>query len=399
MINRYLIFPALLLAALVTQSQTSFLKGYYIGNDFRKTGCFIRACSWRNTPAEFAFRMSDTSEVVTMLAADVREFAIEGGYRFVSADVDIDVSSDDPQNYDEGQNPFWSRERVFLMVLVDGEATLYQYFMPRRERYFFSTRTDSIRQLVFKHFRTGDETQGIYRTNVTFRQQLWSQVRQPGLTVEEVNRIEYEKSALIRYFIGYNKNTGGVCVVYSKKREPAAFHLRITPGLNYSSLEVYNDYMADQVFDFGAQAGFRIGLEAELIFPYTHKKLGLVLEPSFQYFNGTASSMGSTMVANINTIEFPIGFRYYFFLGGGFRIFVNGLFVPAACIHPASEVKYEGDSPDYFRFNNGLALGAGMNWKRLGAEIRYYTNRKAVNTQYLSSRYARTAFILSFRLF
>ena len=138
-------------------------------------------------------------------------------------------------------------------------------------------------------------------------------------------------------------------------------------------------------------------MEAELIFPYTNRQLALVLEPTYQYFHDTGIYRTQEIAVQLNTVEFPVGIRYYFFHKKPVKVFIDGFFIPGFCIKLNSTIKIEGSdigvSP-----RRSIAAGVGISWKRFGAEFRAYTNRDVINT-WLTSKYARFAIILGFQLF
>lgn len=389
-------------AFLVTISsfaQSKFEKGYLINNENVKIQCFIGSRPRQTIPSEFIYKLTESAGTITATPADVKEFAIEGGLRFISEEVLIDISSNDIQDLSDEKDPIWSKQRLFLKVLVDGKASLYEYQTQVMLRFFYKVPDKSIQQLVYKRFLPSKDEKFINKENVTFRQQLWTDVRFPALTVNTVEQISYEKTELQKFFIDYNQQNGAKYSTYSRKHEKGAFHLRITPGLNYSTLTVDNILSGAPDFDFGSQTGFRIGIEPELIFPYTNKKLGLVLEPAFQYFSATKFSSPQTMYVHLYTVEFPIGVRYYFFPGRSFSIFLNAFFIPAPTLHPNSDIQYEGYHTLWIEMRNSFAAGAGMNWKRFDGEIRYYSNRRFISSLDLNERYTRVSLILGFRIF
>ncbi len=389
----------LLFASANIWAQTKFEKGYFIDNQNIKVECLIKNLTWKRTPSEFVFKLAVDSTPISASAISVREFGISQGPRFISALVKIDRSCDDERNLSDEKDPVWSEEKLFLMVLIDGEASLYQYKQPTIERYFYKVKNSPIQQLVYKRFLPAPDEKFLFKTNVLFRQQLWMDVRSKKLTISDVEKLGYNKNDLLQHFTNYNIDTDLVYHIYSRKKEKPVFHFRLTPGLNYTTMAIDNRLDGVPDFDFGGQFGFRLGAEAELIIPYTNHKFGIVFEPTYQYFNSTKTDNTQTMYVHLNTVEFPVGLRYFFFLQRHLKIFLDGFFIPGLMISPHSDIQYEGYNNLVVDRAVNFAFGSGLNWERFGAEIRFYTNRDIINTEYLSTKYFRYAVILGFRLF
>ncbi len=396
--SRIAYLSLLLLSGLGAFAQAAFEKGYFIGLDDKRVDCKIMIPEWNRTPTEFLYKLNDSAEVRNAGPSSVKEFGVGEGSKLISAMVDLDISSDDEANPSEIQEPDWYKQRIFLLVLVDGEASLYEYNQTTIKRYFYKGKKQPLGQLINKIFRFKDDNPDMIRTNASFRQQLWQNVRIEGEGMETIEKLEYDKSDLVRYFTEYDQKSGVPYTVKKRKKESPGFSLRITPGGSYSLFKVVNYYYQEQVFDFPGQLGFRLGMEAELIIPYTNRTVGLVLEPTYQYFNVSAMSMGQEMSVKLSFIEFPVGARYYLFFTKDLRGFADIYYIPGFAVNFNSEVTLDG-SPTDVSFKRSIAAGTGIAWKRFGAEFRWYSNKNILNGMYLASKYSRFCFILSYQLF
>ncbi|HSN49765.1 MAG TPA: hypothetical protein VLR52_00940, partial [Bacteroidales bacterium] len=104
----------LIFIVILANGQAKFDKGYYIDNQNVKIECLIKNIAWMKTPEEFTYKLSELSEPLTASPSNVKEFGIYDGNRFISAEVMIDVSSDDSQNLSDQRNPIWSKQKMFL---------------------------------------------------------------------------------------------------------------------------------------------------------------------------------------------------------------------------------------------------------------------------------------------
>lgn len=134
-------------------SQIHFEKGYYVNNNGERVDGFIKNIGWKNNPYNFAFKSSESAEDNNITIDSVKEFSIVGGVRYKRFDVYIDRSSNNVQSLSKVREPEFSEETLFLEVLLEGEASLYAYEEGNLKRYFYTTGTSPIEQLIYKKYR------------------------------------------------------------------------------------------------------------------------------------------------------------------------------------------------------------------------------------------------------
>ena len=297
------------------------------------------------------------------------------------------------------KNPEWSQQRLFLKVLVEGSATLLYYEGQNLVRFFYSVPDSAIKQLIYKEYYVNANEVAV---NNKFHEQLWIEVRCTGTSTSVIDQIGYRRSDLVKYFKNYNECIGNIALVYGKKDKKGSFHLKIAPGVNYTTMSNSNNIYDRFDVDFDDQIGFRLGLEAEFILPFNKNKWGFLAEPTYQYFNATKQSSRYAAIIKFNSVEFPIGLRYYLYFNHDMKIFLNAIFIPSLCLDLNSTLTYNYNfaTPMDIRTNISAAFGGGIGIKRYSAEVRYYTNRDFL-TDYASmlTNYQRFSFILGYRLF
>lgn len=380
-------------------AQATFEQGYIVDTSGRRIDCRIQIPKWNGTPVEFFYKTDDSAGIRHVTPEGVKEFGLNGSSRYISAAVNIDISSDNEDNPSDMKDPDWSGQSIFLLILVEGDASLYYYDQPSIRRFFYSVSGSPLRQLVYKKYRTSAEHPDEVETNALFRQQLWSDMRNELYALQKVENLEYTKRDLTGYVIDYNKVKGNDYYVNSKKKEYPVFNMKFTPGVNYSKVHVKNTYYEGQNFDYDGKFGFRCGLESELIFPYTYQKVSLVLEPSYQYFSGSETSFDQEFSVRLHFIEFPIGVRYYIHFNKNLKGFLNVFYVPGICVSLNSNFVFDGvEYP--VNLGHNIAAGAGISWKQWGLEFRWYSNKNIIGgSDYLVSKYSRISVIASYRLF
>jgi len=96
------------------------------------------------------------------------------------------------------------------------------------------------------------------------------------------------------------------------------------------------------------------------------------------------------------SFEFPIGVRHYFFLSETRKIFLNGFVVFDYPV--ATEIRFNSGLVLESSQNGSFALGGGMSFGKINAELRYYTPRKIVNWSAFPSDYHKLSVILGFKI-
>jgi hypothetical protein len=399
----------LFLISISSFGQIVFEKGYLIDNNNQRTDCHIRNTDWNTNPTEFRYKLAGNDEIKKGDLSNVKEFGIDGFSRFKRADVKIDRSESSTGDLTYERNPVWSQERLFLKVLVDSKASLYSYEDANLERFFYSINDSLILQLLHKKFlvrSAGD----IEMTNInnSFRQQLWLNVRCKTVTENNLSKVNYSSKDLTKYFINYNNCEGGSIDVLETKTRWHILNFKITPGFNYSSLNLVHAYYPD--INFNKRINLRLGIEIEVNLT---SKSSVVFEPTYevlhtQMFN---TQNGQSGYIYYPFLDLPFGFRHYFSFGKNSSVFLNGFYIPS-WVHnflPHPQVTYDQAAVGWstptpgsisISHNNSFAFGLGIDGGRLSVETRYYTSRNITNNDlYSHSDYQRLSLIFGYKIF
>ncbi len=367
-------------------SQIIFENGYFIDENNQKIDCLIKNIDWKDNPTDFEYKLSPSSGIQRADAMTVKEFGVNNGSRYISASVKIDRSGDNVNELTPGRNPIFHEEQLFLKVLIEGKASLFLYESKNLTRFFYQTNDSGISQLIYKRYTIN----GDIRENNYYKQQIFNDLKYENSTLNDVKNINYNRKDLERFFLKYNGGIDSDRVKYNKTKKRDFFYLTIRPGLNISNLSIHNPTGTWDI-DFDPKFAFRLGAETELILPYNKNKWSILIEPAYQYFKSEKSKEASNVSGgvlftkvNYQSIELPVGFRYYSFLNNESKVFVDVLFVLDFSFN--SSIKYTRpdetllfDSMDINSRNN-LAFGIGYNYKgRYSLEVRYQTGRELLN--------------------
>ncbi len=359
----------------------------------------IKDSDWRNNPLKFKYKLGEADEVKEGDISSVTEFAIYERVKYVRANVKIDRSGEELSNLSNSRNPEFSEEQLFLKVVEEGSAALYYYRDPKISRLFYKVNDSPIEQLVHKEYYTAD---GLVATNTMFRQQLFTHVNcKKSVSVASIENIRYTEKDLAKYFQKYNE-----CIGYSipkqSKEKRDLFNLRITPGFSYSTFNLKDNFYK---IDFDKKLTFRVGLQTEFVLPFYRNKWSVIFEPTYQYFNSEGNNSSYDLgKIKYSFIEFPVGIRHYFFLNENLKLFVNGLFITNMTLKFNSSLVTGNVPMGYYSIKNldakdSFGLGAGIENKRISAEIRYCPLRSLTNSKTYTTSFSRLSLLIGFKVF
>ncbi len=378
--------------------QIIFEKGYFISETNERTDCLIKNIDWKNNPVGFAYKLTDSSEILTADIQSVNEFGIYNISKYVKANVLMDRSGEDLTNLSSERNPALVEDTVFLKVLIEGMASLYSYEEKNLTRFFYSTDQVKITQLIYKIYAHDERT---IQYNNQFRQQLLTELMCPSISITDIQDLNYYESDLIPIFVKYNECQNTSFTNYNVKHRRELINLTIRPGLNLSNFSMENTVSDAEDADFDYELTIRAGLDLEIILPFNKNKWALFTEPTFQYYNSVKEPEGidgQEAEINYKSIELPVGIRHYFFLDEKSKLFLDVAYVIDFCIDSA--IKYElGWEYEISSLGNAM-MGFGYKYKNISAEIRYLTSRNLL-TQYplWNSDYRTVSIIFGYSLF
>lgn len=378
----------------VSFAQVKFESGYLIDSANQRIECFIRNPGWLNNPKEIEYKFSENEEIRKADMNTILEFGINDGPKYIVEDVEIDRSQAELSKLSKSRNPDFSRERLFLKVLVEGTASLYYYSDYGLHRFFFKTSDKPIQQLVYKEYIKED---GSIASNFLFRQQLWANVKCEKTNSNTLNNISYSQSELVKYFEEYNVCLGNAYTIPAKEKPREVLNFKIISGLDHTSLSILSNINNHWNSTYPNKTNLRIGLEIEMILPFHRNKWGITIEPSYFCFKGQEEIPMGTASIDYGSIEFPIGIRHYFHLNENSKIFLAVQYIPTLNIDSKSTIIVYST---YYDVNplQSFAFSGGLCFKRISAELKYYTNRDLLG-DYInwSTDYQRFSILLGYK--
>ncbi|MFD1601186.1 hypothetical protein ACFSJW_22570 [Flavobacterium artemisiae] len=396
----------------VINAQISFEKGYFISNDGTKTECYIKNIDWSNNPVDFKYKISiNDNEIKTETIATVKEFGIENNAAFKRAKVKIDMSDNRLENISTTKNPVWKEDTIFLRVLVQGKATLYNYLSKDMTRFFYETDNIPTEQLVYKEFLLVNDQTGAQTTeeNNYFKQQIFNNIKNENITENEIKRLTYKTEPLVKYFLKYNNSDAHTIEKAISSKNKGIFSLKVSAGVSFTSLTVDGAQSGGyQSAEYNNKTQPTFGLEGEYIFPFNKNKWSAFMGLFYQKYEDNQEYGVIYSITDSKHVEFPstvkytglslpVGLRHYFFISQNSKIFINAFYaitLNGKFTYKSKYINLDGKAQGDFGY------GLGYNFKnKISTEIRYNAGKNLLNNYVpFSTNFSSIDLLLSYTI-
>lgn len=388
-------------------AQIKYEKGYYITEGGQKNEVLIKNLDWKNNPVSFEIKTSSDDHSKTMHIAQVKEFGLYDGPRFLKETVMMDRSSTEISALSTESAPNFQEATIFLKPLVKGKATLYYYEQGNLIRYFYNVGNEHVKQLVQKSYLVKSPSGGdAVAVNNEFRNQLQNSLKCSGMDTAGVDNLSYRNADLTSYFIKYNQCADDTFVIQSTDTTESGFNLTVRPRVNFSSFKMgqYGDSVEG---DFGTSTKFSGGLEAEYILPFNHGRWSLTAEISYLKYNGEFTRVWNPgklyqtqelRTITYSVLDFALGPRYNVYLADNSKFFINAGVLAGMPLNAEINFEYSGT----FKIAESISLygGVGYKYNRFSAEARIQTpSDKLEENSSWHGTFNNASLILGYQLF
>lgn len=384
-------------------AQVIYEPGYLITDTGEKLDGFIQNMEWLDSPVVINYKNSLNKDSQEFRIENLLEFSITDGVVYKKRKVKIDLSPVNRDRLSLQMAPEFEEQVVFLKVLIEGEASLYEYSGQGVTRYFYkhSDKKDFI-PLIFKEYFVSDSR---FATNETYKQELFKSLNCSSFNTNTFEKLQYKKENLTRFFEAFNKCKGSNYEIINDKSqvysEEKKTRLRFKAGIRSSSYSgVFegppfqiniNEFTLggpDEQIDFSNLIGIQFGLEGEFIFNFNRNKISALTEATYFSYKDEVlfdfESGPSLVSIDYSAIEISVGPRYSFFLSNDSRIFLNAQVVVPFNVNQSILNPNELRPIDEFNNLANFAAGAGFEIKDLSVEFKLQGSRTLVNDGRLS---------------
>jgi len=399
--KKQMLFWMLLMMGVSAFSQINFEPGYIIDKNGNQINCLVKNLEWRKNPKEFTYKLSGTSEELTGNIQNVKGFFV-GGTKYLVFNVDYDKSTDVISEMTTQKEPVFVNETLFLKVLTEGKASLYLSSEGNSTRYFYTVNGSLPVQLIYKTYKDKD---GNLEKNEAYKQQIYTQLSYPALTLKDVENVEYTAADLVPVFTAYNTSNNSESVSFKLASAKSLFHIGLRAGPRFASASLVSSTSYSQQtrigpVDFGNKAGVRVGVSFELVFPFDKGKWSLFMDPNYQAYSSDVQYKNYKVSMKFNFVEIPVGVRHYFFLNDHSRIFANAMY----CFGAGSKSPIVFEDPNInnisSNYTGNAALGGGFKYYKISAEVRYNFKQNFTHDYlFYTSDFHSFSFILGYDIF
>lgn len=381
-------------------AQIRFEQGYIIDNNNQRQDVLIKNIDWLNNPKSIEYKNDETSKIEIATINQIKEFGINNRSKYVKADVKIDRSSEELSNISNIQEPEFKEETLFLKVLIEGEASLYDYVDYNLKRFFYKKNNGEIEQLIYKKYEV---TTNQFAYNRSYKGQIAQSFKCETISNDRIKKVNYRETELVKLFTEINQCKGSDIVYNSdSKSKKVDFNLWVRPRLNSSKLSLKDNYEA---FNFENKLGAGIGVEAEFILPFNKKKWSVIIEPSFQSYKSKIDNINSQedkVFVKYQVVELPVGFRHYFFINEKSKIFANAQYMFNFDFNSSVQFSRGGKTYREMEVNSrrNFAFGLGYDYNsKFNIELRILTERNIFDYVYWNTKYSTISFVLGYNIF
>lgn len=396
-------------------SQKNYQPGYIINLAGDTLNGSINYKNWGVNPKEISF-INEKGEISRLASEDIKSFFVSGE-NYVSAIVNIDdnpyktaVSYSDEYTY--------RTDTVFLRSLVLGRKSLYYYKGMDDKEHFFIGTDEGYELLHYKlYFKNVGGAKTVFTDKKYIRQLNYYFQDCPEIR-EKLKNTLYNSSDLIRLFLKY----------YSLKNELVDFHeqdkrtktdIHFVTGVSISKLQFKGNVNDDLVeAGYSPSVNIPIGVSFDIHLPRNLQKWSVnneLLYTSYKmegkYSEGRFETIYTTLGYSYIKLNNMLRYRYSFgkpsfFLNAGIS---NGIVVKeindkrTEHIYQISDdefevkIKEERAIKESRKYEAGVIIGAGGNYKNFLLEIRYEVSNGMSKYVDLKSPVNRTYIFLGYK--
>ena len=407
-----------LLLSNISKAQENYIPGVITLSNGTEINGFIDYRNWSRNPDKILAKREFTSEPEEFLPQDISGFSV-GEDRYVSALVDREVSSLITRKLDFSSEPDLVRETLFLLVLIEGDKSLYKY-LDDTDRYNYYIETDGeIELLIYKKYLDdsgGDKREGV---NTKYIGQLIYYLRDCNDISSKSATMRYNERTLRKLYDHYYD-----CVnaepEYIKSVEKIKHTIGIVGGavvssIRFKSSDEYFTYLSEGVANKPLGATFGINLRST--FPRNFGRLSLQNE--FLLTNSSFEINHLDYVHELNFVEtktrlenmylkfshqvrlrFPLKGMHFFFGPGvavGLSVTETNLREERTVLQLVDRTTESAGLPSTAIAEGAFLLVTGISKGRLSLEVRFEIGTGMSDLVYLQTQTRRIHSLIGYR--
>ncbi|QDO92974.1 PorT family protein [Formosa sediminum] len=396
----------------ISSAQENFLSGYVVSTTGDTISGYIDIKDWKTNPKEITFKKELNQNPIIYDTSSIKYFNAQDN-AYISAIVDIEISSRDIQNLKNDANLKLEKRDVFLKVLINGNKSLYYYKDEHNKTNFYIKENDKFILLTHKTYLK--ETINIVENN-QYKGQLIFYLNDCKNIQSQINNATYTQESLTSVFEKYYKCIGSE-IDFKSTKEKTALEFGIVAGITNTNLKFNNEKHSIYLNgDYASSTNLAAGLFLDIVFPKNNNKWSIhneLLYTSYSTkntyidydttdtYSSYNSEIGHTFIELNNLLRYtqPLG-KLSVFLNGGISsgfVISDENYLKAERHNYSNVIITEAEAtPNSSTFEFGFSLGTGITYQNIGLDIRYKFS-KGVFSQF-DSKINRLYVLLSYKI-
>ncbi|MBO9614477.1 MAG: outer membrane beta-barrel protein [Dyadobacter sp.] len=417
MYSKFIVFTFLILSFHYSKAQKSFEPGYLVTSPGDTTRGFIDYKSWSRNPETISFKASPEEKTETYGLSDIEGFGVHGE-NYVKAHVEVNTSATEIDKLSSSPTPEVIKTVAFLLVVHNGPKGLFYLKDKDGKVHLYVRDKDGAYQLLINHRYLAANGQVV---NVTYyREQLKNFFAECEGLVADQRMLPYSQQSIGKVFDRfYEKCSAQKVPATSYKPTGSSIQVGVVAGLASSKLSFEGSVEPELVNgDFPLSNKVSGGIFLNFVFPRLKQRASLYNELAFTSYKSSVASQTTFSDNSYSQVRTTFGFGYIKLINmvryqipvGGLKLFLNGGVTNGRAIsvinERITEERFQTSAPTTTRevamdgarkYEFGLIFGLGVNYKRLGIELRHETSDGMSLYNKLKSNIKRNYFLLSYR--
>ncbi|MEO5674367.1 MAG: outer membrane beta-barrel protein [Chitinophagales bacterium] len=277
-------------------------------------------------------------------------------------------------------------DTLFIRAVILGKASLY-YARDRNDRIHLFIQKDgrAISELAYKKYYVDQVVVADYRNQIT-RKAIMANELYKGQLINAFadcrhlasgilsRPLQYNKNDLLKLFEEYNR-CKDARIIYKELKEEGKVNLTLAGGINVTGAKITSSQITQwQGINFEHNIGYQLGVGINWILP-RQKQWSLYNEISARHFDlkGENASINSNYTLDVTYAKVATMLRYQFVKDNIQPYFGLGMMNNFILTFDGKQLPDPGGATivsAYRSYEQGLAIGAGINFHHLNAEFR-----------------------------
>lgn len=408
MLKTILIAFLLLLSFNCLQAQKDYETAYIVNLQGDSIPGFIDYRNWNTNPSTIRFKKTLESEHIPYDASDINSFMVHQEV-YISSEVEVEISPRDTDHLRSDRELKLEKRKVFLMVLIDEEKSLFYYKDKQGQTNFYIKMDGDFVLLVYKKFLMDNKGAKAIGENKKYIGQLRFYLDNCPQIESSLQQATYSAKSLTAVYSNYYENCKGKKIQHIQEIDKSIIRYGMLAGVSITKVDFESNikYLNNSVFP--KSTNFTGGVFLEVIFNRSREKLSLNNELIYHSFS-TESHLEDAMsqeyvsfagkyitLNNMFRYRHPIGSTWLF---GNMGV-SNGILIQSTNLYQResgfnSMVTVKNALEEIRKYEFGGYIGAGVVWNKVSFEYRYQISNGISAYLTTSSWTRRSFFFLSY---